>query len=111
MLDSEFQCQCCWHVLPHGSVGGYIGIGNVATVCLSCYGIYASVGIAYPDRTFAERLDTARTIRALEELSPLEKGKLKKLIFLVRNNSPRAERLSRLAMDGDISFSQLLSII
>lgn len=111
MIESEFQCQCCWQVLPDGSVGGYISIGSVATVCLSCYGIYASVGIAYPDRTFAERLETARMIRALEELSPAERGKLRKLIFLVRNNSPRAERLSRLATDGDISLSQLLSII
>jgi len=110
-MNENFECQCCRRLIPGGSLGGYIGVGSVAAVCLSCYRIYMSVGVAYPDKTMPECLDTTRLICALEALSAAEKQKLRKLVFLVRNNSLRAERLSGMATDGRISFSQLLAII
>ena len=109
--DPVFECGCCGGVLPRASLGAYVGAGDLAAVCLPCYGAYTSIGAEDPDQTVTERLDRVRLWRALEMLSAREKRKLKKLDLLIRNHSVRAERLSGMAAAGSISFRQLLAII
>ena len=109
--DHGFECRCCGAMVSQEHLGAYVGTGELHAVCLPCYGTFTSLGSAHPDKTIVEKLDGARLLRAINDLSTAEQKKLQRLDFLIRNRSARAERLSGLASAGRISFSQLLAII
>jgi len=111
MSRSEFKCDCCREDHAATSLGGYIGIGETEVLCISCFRLYLDLKVSFPDKTVVELLDTVKTLYALERLSEIQKSQMKRLIFMFNNDSKRAQRLVAMALDGQISVVQLLSII
>jgi len=77
--------------------------------CVYLYSVAKANGRA--DATSEEIIASARLLKLFRALSPEQQDKLQRLLVLLRNQSPRANRLLQMAVDGKINLEELLSIV
>ncbi|MCI0401228.1 MAG: hypothetical protein L0Y67_04075 [Gammaproteobacteria bacterium] len=86
-------------------------MGATVGFCVECLGLYDVLHYRFPNKSDSELRDQTRFMYCCETLPPHLKNRMQRFLFLLQNNSQRANRLLGLAVKGQMELSQLLTIV